>query len=118
MPKQFQEKLLNFLESGRISVDQMKRQYDFEIKSCKVFATANELGRLSKPLQSRFRKLFLSRYTEAQFLGISEKVLPKLSSGLSRFIGSQIWQNGGDIRDVISVARLIRKNKSPRLSIL
>jgi Holliday junction DNA helicase RuvB len=113
MPKQFQEKLLNFLESGRIKVDQIKRQYDFEIKSCKVFATANELGRLSKPLQSRFRKLFLSRYTEAQFLGISEKVLPKLSSGLSRFIGSQIWQNGGDIRDVISVARLIRKNDSP-----
>ena len=58
-------------------------------------------------------ELFLSRYTEAQFLGISEKVLPKLSSGLSRFIGSQIWQNGGDIRDVISVARLIRKNDSP-----
>ncbi|MGB8938205.1 MAG: AAA family ATPase [Candidatus Nitrosopolaris sp.] len=113
MPKQFQEKLLNFLESGRIKVDQMKRQYDFEIKSCKVFATANELGRLSKPLQSRFRKLFLSRYTEAQFLGISEKVLPKLSSGLSRFIGSQIWQNGGDIRDVISMARFIRKNDSP-----
>jgi len=55
----------------------------------------------------------LPEYTEAQFLGISEKVLPKVSSGLSRFIGSQIWQNGGDIRDVISVARLIRKNDSP-----
>jgi hypothetical protein len=32
MPKQFQEKLLNFMESGQIKVDQMRKQYDFGIK--------------------------------------------------------------------------------------
>jgi len=36
---------------GRIKVDQMRRQYDFEIKGAKVFATSNEINRLSKPLQ-------------------------------------------------------------------
>jgi hypothetical protein len=30
MPKQFQEKLLNFMESGHIKVDQMRKQYDFK----------------------------------------------------------------------------------------
>jgi hypothetical protein len=31
MPKQFQDKLLNFMESGHIKVDQMRKQYDFKI---------------------------------------------------------------------------------------
>ena|SRR5215469_2083357 len=57
-----------FLENGRIKVTQMRRNYDFEIKDVKVFAPANDIKRLSAPLQSRFRKLFLPRYTE-QVLG-------------------------------------------------
>jgi replication-associated recombination protein RarA len=32
MPKQFQDKLLNFMESGHIKVDQMRKRYDFKIK--------------------------------------------------------------------------------------
>ena len=42
MSSQFQNRLLNFLESGRIKVDQIKCSYDFEIKGVKVFATCNE----------------------------------------------------------------------------
>jgi Holliday junction DNA helicase RuvB len=61
MNHQFQNQLLNFMESGRVKADQMHRQYDFEIKGAKVFATCNEINRLSKPLQSRFRRLFLPR---------------------------------------------------------
>jgi replication-associated recombination protein RarA len=78
MARQFQEKLLNFMESGHIKVDQIRRQYDFQIKGAKVFATCNEINRLSKPLQSRFRRLFLPSYTEEQFLNVSEKVLPSV----------------------------------------
>ena len=55
MPRQFQEKLLSFMESGHIKVDQMRKQYDFKIKGAKVFAACNEITRLSRPLQSRFR---------------------------------------------------------------
>jgi len=51
MPRQFQEKLLSFMESGHIKIDQMRKQYDFTIKGAKVFATCNEITRLSKPLQ-------------------------------------------------------------------
>jgi hypothetical protein len=57
MPRQFQEKLLNFMESGHIKVDQMCKQYDFRIKGAKVFAACNEISKLSKPLLSRFRCL-------------------------------------------------------------
>jgi MoxR-like ATPase len=113
MPRTFQNQLLNFMESGRIKVDQMRRQYDFEIKAAKVFATCNEINRLSKPLQSRFRKLFLPKYIEEQFLNVSEKVLPKRSSSLARYIGTNVWKNEGDIRDVISIGMLVRKSDGP-----
>jgi hypothetical protein len=111
MPNQFQEKLLNFMEGGHIKVDQMRKKYDFRIKGAKVFAACKELTRLSKPLQSRFRRLHLPRYTEEQFLEVSVKVLPKLK--IACVIGKAVWDQGGDIRDVISIGKLVRKNDGP-----
>jgi MoxR-like ATPase len=32
MPRTFQNQLLNFMESGRVKVDQQKKQYDFDAK--------------------------------------------------------------------------------------
>lgn len=89
LPRNFSEKLLSFLESGRVKVDQKNLQMDFELKGTKVFATANEINRIPKPLQSRFRRLFLPRYTEEQVLTVSEKVLPFLSTGLARWLKDQ-----------------------------
>ena len=45
---------------------------------------------------------------------MSEKVLPKLSSNLTYCIGANVWKNGGDIRDVISIGKLARKSDSPQ----
>ncbi len=114
MSRTFQNQLLNFFESNRIKVDQQKRRYDFEIKGAKVFASANDLSKISKPLQSRFLKLFLQRYTEEQFLSVSEKVLPKLSSSIARYIGVSVWKTQGDIRDVITIGKLVRKIDGPQ----
>src|SRR5215472_7805123 len=97
MSESFQNQLLNFMESGRVDVEQQKRQYHFEIKGAKVFATANDINKLSKPLQSRFRKLFLPRYTEEQFIQVAIKVLPKIGEDLARYIGLETFRNGGDI---------------------
>src|SRR5215469_8243171 len=111
MSRQFQNQLLNFLESGRIKVDQQRKSYDFQIKDARVFATCNEINRLSKPLQSRFRRLHLPSYTEEQFLEVSVKVLPKLK--IAHVIGKAVWDQRGDIRDVISIGKLVRKNDGP-----
>jgi replication-associated recombination protein RarA len=112
--RQFQNQLLNFIESGRVKIDQQKRQYDFQIKGAKVFATCNEINRLSKPLASRFHKLFLSRYTEEQFIDVSVKVLSKVGENMARYIGFRVFGSGGDIRDVMSVGKLIRKGDDPQ----
>jgi hypothetical protein len=109
MPRTFQNQLLSFMESGRVKVDKQRKQYDFEIEGAKVFATCNEINRLSKPLQSRFRKLFLPRHTEQQFIDVSIKVLPKVEENTARYVGFTVFKNGGDIRDVMSVGKLIRK---------
>jgi replication-associated recombination protein RarA len=109
MPRTFQNQLLNFIESGRVKVDQQKKQYDFQIKGAKIFATCNEINRLSKPLQSRFRKLFLQ-----QFIEVSVKVLPKIGENIASYIGFTVFKNGGDIRDVMSVGKLIRKGDGPQ----
>ena len=93
MPRQFQEKLLNFMESGHIKVDQVRRQYDLRIKGAKVFAACNEITRLSRPL-SRFRCLHLPPYTKEQFLEVSVKVLPKLK--IAHVIGKAVWEHRGE----------------------
>ncbi|MFZ0514959.1 MAG: hypothetical protein WAM14_25385 [Candidatus Nitrosopolaris sp.] len=110
MNKSFQNQLLNFLESGRIKVDQQRRRYNFEIKDAKVFAAANDINRLSKPLQSRFRRLHLPPYTEERFLEVAVKVLPKLKETTACMVGTQVWGTSKDVRDVISIAKLIRRN--------
>jgi len=48
----FFEKIINVR-----SVDQMRKRYNFKIKGVKVFAACNEITRLPKALQSRFRRL-------------------------------------------------------------
>jgi hypothetical protein len=82
------------MESGRVKIDQQKKQYDFEIKGAKIFATCNEINKLSKPLASRFRKLFLPRYTEQQFIEVSVKVLPKIGEKMARYIGFRVFSSG------------------------
>jgi hypothetical protein len=68
-------------------------------------------SKLSRPLQSRFRRLHLPQYTEEQFLEVSIKVLPKLK--IAQVIGKAVWEQRGDIRDVISIGKLVRKNDGP-----
>ena len=65
----------------------------------KYLAACNEIAWLSKPLQSRFRRLHLPPYTEEQFLEVSARVLPKLK--IAHLIGKAVWDQRGDIRDVI-----------------
>jgi hypothetical protein len=105
MSRQLQNQLLNFIESGRIKVDEQRKQYNFAIKGAKVFATCNEINRLSKPLQSRFRCLHLPKYSREQFLQIAVKVCPKLSEETALIIAEETWEQQGDIRDLISWLR-------------
>jgi hypothetical protein len=97
MPRQFQEKLLNFMESGRIKVDQMRKQYDFTIKGAKVFA-AVKLHGYQNPCKYRPWKYRPELKTELK---------------IAHLIGKAVWDQNGDIRDVISIGKLVRKSDGP-----
>jgi len=103
MSRQFQNQLLNFMESGRIKVDQMRRYYDFEIKAPKSLPHVMT-NRLSKPLQSRFRRLPIPKYFREQFLQVAVKVCPELSHETALIIVEETWEQHETIRDVISVS--------------
>jgi hypothetical protein len=94
------------------TVELVRVPSQFKLWPIVVFAACNEITRLSKPLQSRFRRLHLPRYTEEQFLEVSAKVLPKLK--IAHVIGKAVWEQRGDIRDVISIGKLVRKNDGPK----
>jgi hypothetical protein len=55
--------------------------------------------------------LHLPRYTEEQFLEVSAKVLSKLK--IVHVVGKAVWDQRGDIRDVISIGKLVRKSDGP-----
>jgi len=79
LPKNFQGQLLNLMETGHVKVDMKNYSCDFTLEGLKVFATCNDINKLTKPLQSRFRKLFLPRYNRTQFVQVAVKVCPKLA---------------------------------------
>jgi hypothetical protein len=39
--------------------------------------------------------------------------LSKTSPSIARYIAANVWKNGGDIRDVISIGKLVRKSDGP-----
>jgi hypothetical protein len=41
-------------------------------------------------------------------------VLPRVGENMALYIGFTVFKNGGDIRDVISVGKLIRKGDGPQ----
>ncbi|HXX98333.1 MAG TPA: hypothetical protein VEL11_14570 [Candidatus Bathyarchaeia archaeon] len=51
----------------------------------------------------------MPRYTEAQSM-VSEKVL---STSITRYIGADVLKSQGDIRDVISMRKLVCKSDCP-----
>jgi Holliday junction resolvasome RuvABC ATP-dependent DNA helicase subunit len=106
IPKNFQEKILNLCESGRVDVEQKKSQYHFTLPTLKVFAAANDKTRLSKPLRSRFLVLQLPKPPEQQFIRIAEKLTPHLGK-TAGFIAKCVYAQGGDIRSYRQIASFV-----------
>lgn len=107
MPKNFQEKLLNLFESGRVDVEQKKTSLHFELPMIKIFCAANDKTRISKPLLSRCLKFHLPAPTEQQFVKIAEKLTPHLGK-TAGFIAKYVLAQRGDIRMYRQVADFVQ----------
>ena len=106
-----QSVLLNLMENNML----------IETKVCKtrkkemmvsVFATCNDISKISSALKSRFIVLQLEEYTYDQFLQIANHLLAKIygmNEVLPTIIADAIWNSGSkDVRDLLKVGKLAK----------
>ncbi len=106
-----QSVLLNLMENNVLVETKVRKTRKKEMM-VSVFATCNDIAKISKALESRFIVLQLEEYTYDQFLQIATHLLTKtynMTEILSTTIADTIWSSGSkDIRDLLKVGKLAR----------
>jgi len=111
MKKMDQAALLNVMETGILSETKLKGKTRQKKMKLWLFATSNDVERLSPPLRSRFIELHLKEYSYEEFVEIVFRLLKKkykLDEELCRKIGYAVWNQmqSKDVRDAIKIAKL------------
>ncbi len=115
MKKIDQAALLNVMETGILSETKLKGKTRQKKIKLWIFATSNDIQRLSGPLRSRFMELHLEEYKFEEFTEITRRLLKKrykLDANVSDKIGHSVWNRmkSKDIRDVIKIAKLVKSS--------
>jgi Holliday junction DNA helicase RuvB len=113
--KKDQTVLYNLMETGILTEVKSQKTKGFRQQkmNVKIFATCNELDKLTQPLKSRFLKLELPEYSYEEFLTITNNLIRKrykhLNEQISNRIAEIVWNdiNTKDIRDCLQIAKLV-----------
>jgi Holliday junction DNA helicase RuvB len=113
MKKNDQATLLNVMETGILSETKLRGKTRQKKMSLWIFATSNDVEKLTKPLRSRFMELHLNEYSYEEYVEICQRLLNKkyhLPSELSDRIAYLVWNRmkSRDVRDVLKIAKLAR----------
>jgi Holliday junction resolvasome RuvABC ATP-dependent DNA helicase subunit len=113
MRKNDQAALLNVMETGILSETKLKGKTRQKRMKLWIFATSNEVERLSLPLRSRFMELHLEEYAFQEFIEITTRLVKKkyhLDRTIAEHIGFSVWNRmkSRDIRDIIKIAKLTK----------
>jgi len=114
MKKNDQAALLNVMESEILSETKLGKTRQKRMKLW-IFATSNNVERLSRPLRSRFMELHLQDYTYEEFTEIFQRLLRKryhLDVHLAEKIAYAVWNRmeSRDVRDAINIAKLTKSS--------
>lgn len=104
--------LLSLMETGVVTETLYKRHEKVQ-RGTRVYAAANSDENLPAELLSRFVRLHLKPYGEADFLQVAETVLVQrqnVEPEAARVIAKAVWLDlhSRDVRDAVKVARLAR----------
>src|SRR5437899_7339646 len=106
-----QSVLLNLMENNVLIQTKVCKTRKKEMK-VSVFATCNDIAKISNALKSRFIVLQLEEYTYDQFLGIAKHLLAKIygmNEVISTMIADAVWNSGSkDVRDLLKVGKLAK----------
>ncbi len=113
MKKTDQASLLNVMETGILSETKLKNKTRQKKMKLWIFASSNDIEKLSGPLRSRFMELHLDEYNLEEFIEITRRLLKikyHLDTAISEKIGYSVWNKmkSKDIRDVIKIAKLVK----------
>ena len=101
--------LLNVMETGIVSETKYGKTRSARLETL-VFATSNNIKRLSAPLLSRFFIVELEPYTYKQFCEITRQLLShhKAEREVASVIANVVWNKSRDIRDCVRICKLAR----------
>jgi len=120
LKSEYQTMLLSLMETGILTQTMHKKLRQTQLKTW-VFATSNGTKKLSEPLLSRFRVMYLDEYNFSQFYEISVKKL--LDEGLSEYAADEItksvWEElpNPNIRNCVQIGRLVKNEKNIEMAI-
>jgi len=93
-------------ETGIVSETKYGKTKSAQMKTS-VFATSNNLKKLSGPLNSRFVIVELDPYTYEQFCEITTQLL-SCQSGVANLIANAVWNKSQDIRDCVRIGTMAK----------
>jgi len=113
MKKIDQAALLNVMETGILSETKLKGKTRQKKMKLWIYATSNDIERLSRPLRSRFIELHLNEYSYKEFVEIAKRLLKNryhLNTDSSERIAYSVWNRmqSKDIRDVVNIGKLAK----------
>jgi replication-associated recombination protein RarA len=113
MTKRDQNMLLNLLETDMLVSTKIRKTQEIEFRGIKLFATSNDIERLSKPLRSRLMEFHLPEYNFDEFREIVEMMAAnryRLNTEIADKIASVVWYEMGtkDLRDTLQLVKLVR----------
>jgi holliday junction DNA helicase RuvB len=115
LPVNDQASLLGLMETGELVETKVKNTRRIKLKTW-VFASANTITTLSKPLLTRFIVFSLKPYTYEDFEEVTVHVLGRrygIKQDLAIVVASAVWHKMGtpNIRQCIKIAKLTKKKE-------
>jgi MoxR-like ATPase len=117
---EYQTTLLSLMETGILAQTIHKRIRQAHLKIW-VFAASNGTKKLSEPLLSRFRVMYLNEYDFSQFYKIAIKKL--IAEGLDKKAAYEIaisaWEQlpNPNIRNCVQIGRLVKNEPDIEMAI-
>ena len=108
------------METGILTQTMHSKVRQIQLKTW-VIATSNGTKKLSEPLLSRFRVMYLNEYSFSQFYEIAVKKL--LAGGLDKKAADEIaisvWEQlpNPNIRDCVQIGRLVKNEPDIEVAI-
>jgi len=110
MPTEDRQPLLSLMASGKVYRLQSGRNDQVSMQT-RVFAGANDVGKVDPPIFSRFVKIAIPAYSHQEFVETAKWVLTRqqgLGPDMALLVANMVSQHTLDIRQAVYVARMAK----------